>query len=146
MIRRPPRSTLFPYTTLFRSPRWSRPGQVLVDQRDRHRSLPHGARDALYRARPHVAGYEHARHARLERVRIAAEPPELAWHVGAGEDEPALVARHDSLEPRRPWSRSDEDEACVHVLDLLRAVAVAQPQALEPAVAVGAHCLGVSSH
>src|SRR5262245_63001102 len=26
MIRRPPRSTLFPYTTLFRSPaRWSRP-------------------------------------------------------------------------------------------------------------------------
>src|SRR5438034_3148129 len=26
MIRRPPRSTLFPYTTLFRSPRRSRPG------------------------------------------------------------------------------------------------------------------------
>src|SRR5690349_24198324 len=24
MIRRPPRSTLFPYTTLFRSPSWSR--------------------------------------------------------------------------------------------------------------------------
>src|SRR3989442_7508713 len=33
MIRRPPRSTLFPYTTLFRSPR--RP-PVLVDH-DRHR-------------------------------------------------------------------------------------------------------------
>src|SRR2546422_5121242 len=26
MIRRPPRSTLFPYTTLFRSPRLHRPG------------------------------------------------------------------------------------------------------------------------
>src|SRR5256885_13037833 len=26
MIRRPPRSTLFPYTTLFRSPRPARPG------------------------------------------------------------------------------------------------------------------------
>src|SRR3712207_7659958 len=26
MIRRPPRSTLFPYTTLFRSSRWSGPG------------------------------------------------------------------------------------------------------------------------
>src|SRR5256885_7539845 len=25
MIRRPPRSTLFPYTTLFRSPRWPYP-------------------------------------------------------------------------------------------------------------------------
>src|SRR2546430_14220840 len=46
MIRRPPRSTLFPYTTLFRSPRW--PGlraqvvhgdfnldNVLFDDRDR---------------------------------------------------------------------------------------------------------------
>src|SRR3712207_7931577 len=28
MIRRPPRSTLFPYTTLFRSPRW---GQFSID-------------------------------------------------------------------------------------------------------------------
>src|SRR5215211_8599000 len=28
MIRRPPRSTLFPYTTLFRSPRRHRPGRV----------------------------------------------------------------------------------------------------------------------
>src|SRR5258708_29301983 len=27
MIRRPPRSTLFPYTTLFRSPRLLRPGR-----------------------------------------------------------------------------------------------------------------------
>src|SRR2546430_13031487 len=28
MIRRPPRSTLFPYTTLFRSPRPPRPAQI----------------------------------------------------------------------------------------------------------------------
>src|SRR5258708_21901253 len=27
MIRRPPRSTLFPYTTLFRSARWRNPGR-----------------------------------------------------------------------------------------------------------------------
>src|SRR2546430_13142860 len=33
MIRRPPRSTLFPYTTLFRSPAWVRrhvPGKVVL--------------------------------------------------------------------------------------------------------------------
>src|SRR5258708_17082549 len=30
MIRRPPRSTLFPYTTLFRSPQWSRAGLLLI--------------------------------------------------------------------------------------------------------------------
>src|SRR2546428_7688195 len=31
MIRRPPRSTLFPYTTLFRSP-WSGPLRMMVDE------------------------------------------------------------------------------------------------------------------
>src|SRR3712207_8115661 len=31
MIRRPPRSTLFPYTTLFRSPEW-RPAAQVLDQ------------------------------------------------------------------------------------------------------------------
>src|SRR6266516_5756366 len=42
MIRRPPRSTLFPYTTLFRSPRgksrscaWSRPATPASRSRDR---------------------------------------------------------------------------------------------------------------
>src|SRR3712207_7468746 len=31
MIRRPPRSTLFPYTTLFRSPKASRPSPSFAD-------------------------------------------------------------------------------------------------------------------
>src|SRR5437588_2315124 len=30
MIRRPPRSTLFPYTTLFRSPDWANPEGILA--------------------------------------------------------------------------------------------------------------------
>src|SRR5256885_11821794 len=37
MIRRPPRSTLFPYTTLFRSAQHSRRDPV---ERGRHRNLP----------------------------------------------------------------------------------------------------------
>src|SRR2546422_7213193 len=44
MIRRPPRSTLFPYTTLFRSPR------ALRDHDRAHRALP-GDRDVLRAAR-----------------------------------------------------------------------------------------------
>src|SRR2546426_4847807 len=32
MIRRPPRSTLFPYTTLFRSPRAGNAGEAPVDE------------------------------------------------------------------------------------------------------------------
>src|SRR2546430_7853463 len=38
MIRRPPRSTLFPYTTLFRSPR-KRPTTVWIWSRSRWRSV-----------------------------------------------------------------------------------------------------------
>src|SRR2546429_5811795 len=32
MIRRPPRSTLFPYTTLFRSVRWEESVRLLIDE------------------------------------------------------------------------------------------------------------------
>src|SRR5256885_2861746 len=39
MIRRPPRSTLFPYTTLFRSARSPYPGQALFLRWQRHRRL-----------------------------------------------------------------------------------------------------------
>src|SRR3712207_7810662 len=39
MIRRPPRSTLFPYTTLFRSVR-SRPGRLVVEARGEHARGP----------------------------------------------------------------------------------------------------------
>src|SRR3712207_8307646 len=38
MIRRPPRSTLFPYTTLFRSPRFSAARAVPVGNDNRRRS------------------------------------------------------------------------------------------------------------
>src|SRR5258705_4277283 len=45
MIRRPPRSTLFPYTTLFRSPEPApcpadRPGLLRADRRGVHRGRP----------------------------------------------------------------------------------------------------------
>src|SRR3712207_8851192 len=49
MIRRPPRSTLFPYTTLFRSRFWAaleRPDVGAVDHRPRHVQLPGGPESA----------------------------------------------------------------------------------------------------
>src|SRR2546430_15336254 len=48
MIRRPPRSTLFPYTTLFRSPRGERPRR---DASGRAPDDRHGQRRALGRRR-----------------------------------------------------------------------------------------------
>src|SRR2546422_2854294 len=38
MIRRPPRSTLFPYTTLFRSPRWTPPATATAQLKDSWRT------------------------------------------------------------------------------------------------------------
>src|SRR3712207_8094548 len=55
MIRRPPRSTLFPYTTLFRSPDFN---QVLIHLHGR--LLPFGWAKALYWRR------------RIDRVRVFA--------------------------------------------------------------------------
>src|SRR5688572_31939595 len=45
MIRRPPRSTLFPYTTLFRSPVCSDPCRGTALRRPVHRDLDPGHRD-----------------------------------------------------------------------------------------------------
>src|SRR3712207_8133599 len=49
MIRRPPRSTLFPYTTLFRSHGADRPGPALGGRPDLH---PHPERVRLPRRDP----------------------------------------------------------------------------------------------
>src|SRR2546422_5535431 len=45
MIRRPPRSTLFPYTTLFRSVRADRSGGQALPPARLHEDLRHGRRD-----------------------------------------------------------------------------------------------------
>src|SRR5476649_2757812 len=62
MIRRPPRSTLFPYTTLFRS---LRPSELAVAPRDRS-AVPHRVKIApLGLGRP--AGRDHSKPARGKR-------------------------------------------------------------------------------
>src|SRR3989442_8332659 len=93
MIRRPPRSTLFPYTTLFRSPR-DHARRHAVHHRARHRRLrrPEHLRSEEHtselQSRPHLvcrlllekkkkpAGVPHAaRRARLRRERESREGP-----------------------------------------------------------------------
>src|SRR3712207_7120394 len=57
MIRRPPRSTLFPYTTLFRSRRVLTPRFFLR----RRGSLGRAVGDPAFKARPHAEAFlEHA--------------------------------------------------------------------------------------
>src|SRR3712207_7313513 len=61
MIRRPPRSTLFPYTTLFRSARWParevrrRRRRVAVDRRDRRTGRAGVPRGSAERSEEHTS-------------------------------------------------------------------------------------------
>src|SRR2546427_218497 len=55
MIRRPPRSTLFPYTTLFRSRERPRPALLGVDDLDPAR--PEDPHERLDRAHVHLGGH-----------------------------------------------------------------------------------------
>src|SRR5260370_23064115 len=56
MIRRPPRSTLFPYTTLFRSPRVRRVRNFLLPDQARHQSHAHRSIAVIVLAE--AAGYQ----------------------------------------------------------------------------------------
>src|SRR3712207_8259083 len=77
MIRRPPRSTLFPYTTLFRSRDGAGPRAV-------HRTAPAGT--ALLRVRPVVAA----------RPRTAGEPP-AARHARRDRESTRLNSSHAQI-------------------------------------------------
>src|SRR3989442_6952695 len=82
MIRRPPRSTLFPYTTLFRSPHHARrrpqvdrpyhpheqTAELLVRER---REAPHAARGPTARRSAHVGGDRKSTRLNSSHVRIS---------------------------------------------------------------------------
>src|SRR3712207_6979701 len=62
MIRRPPRSTLFPYTTLFRSPRRSRSASYAPLRHNRvARTTPSPAARRARRGRCHRDSWSHLR-------------------------------------------------------------------------------------
>src|SRR2546429_2163339 len=65
MIRRPPRSTLFPYTTLFRSERQVAPRvrerAVVVVEEERRAELPDPRRQLCAAGEHHQIGRAHAR-------------------------------------------------------------------------------------
>src|SRR5437899_10061094 len=58
MIRRPPRSTLFPYTTLFRSQAWGSLSTSLGHKQVRNHERRHGAR----RSEEHTSELQSLRH------------------------------------------------------------------------------------
>src|SRR3989454_9255506 len=91
MIRRPPRSTLFPYTTLFRSSHWVRTDDGILARRP---PAARGSGETAGRSR----GAEHLR-----------EPPPVRPHGGSGAVPPRPGARSPTRRrSRRGLSRSEE--------------------------------------
>src|SRR3712207_6157949 len=100
MIRRPPRSTLFPYTTLFRSVDRGRVGPGLAQRllEILEQRVPAQLGRQLAGRGPDIAAHQADDLEALEPVvglRVAAA------HVAEADDEDADGARHDSLPRRR---------------------------------------------
>src|SRR2546422_8152259 len=98
MIRRPPRSTLFPYTTLFRSVRRERIPRAEHDARDEIRSIPPESLEELASAHPghaHV-GDDDVEVALLQDTqRFGAVRDSLAADPTPGEEAEQRVAERD---------------------------------------------------
>src|SRR3712207_9009199 len=93
MIRRPPRSTLFPYTTLFRS----EGGPVLL-VRDAARRVP--ARDLAVRA--HLRAHAEVQGAALALLHLGRQEPG-AHALGGGDGLPDRLGEHTSELQSRPY-------------------------------------------
>src|SRR5258707_4607114 len=86
MIRRPPRSTLFPYTTLFRSPVC----QITA------RATPHQQRAALlpwHSGAPSTGRFMLANHPDREQIRLEAMPHRSEEHTSELQSRQYLVCR-----------------------------------------------------
>src|SRR5215216_5169394 len=99
MIRRPPRSTLFPYTTLFRSPGAPFP------QRSPPRLLTGAACGGL---QPPPAGRLRGAHPHLlcstapERSSLHRSPPSRSWHTEVARHDPSSLLTHER--PPARWN------------------------------------------
>src|SRR2546425_13110604 len=94
MIRRPPRSTLFPYTTLFRSPRER--GELAERRREVVR--------VVRRVRLETKGRERSTHALLDLGRGEPKRARTEAHIvahGAGEQLLVRVLKHRPHAPRQ---------------------------------------------
>src|SRR5437899_1373632 len=113
MIRRPPRSTLFPYTTLFRSPAAARDrARPLPGRRPRPRHAVGGARRPARGVRPHRPreGRERGAGARQARAAERADPDrhrggDPARSAHGGLDRPRVRVR--AARPRAAGARRD---------------------------------------
>src|SRR5256885_16938832 len=104
MIRRPPRSTLFPYTTLFRSGRLARLCNVLTRAggEQRHRDRLPGAPPPVHPYAGNGRGLRRAAHVR-RRLPVAAATPRDGRRVRGAPRPSALMRFRRHIPPVREW-------------------------------------------
>ena len=86
-------------------------GEILMNEGDRDAALADGGGDALDRAEANVATGEHARHAGLDQIGVAAFLPATRFdHIAAGENIAARVARDFGRQPSGFGVGADEHE------------------------------------
>src|SRR5258708_16149564 len=98
MIRRPPRSTLFPYTTLFRSPEWCHAKRQSEDWRCREKTKTGNLAAPRFRSEEHTSELQSPDHLvcrlLLEKKKTTHTPtPTLTTDVESY-FHPAALARH----------------------------------------------------
>ena len=82
-----------------------------MNKGDRDAALADGGGDALHRAEANVAAGEHARHAGLDQIRVAAFVPAPCFHhIAAGQNIAARVTRDFRRQPVRFGVGADEHE------------------------------------
>src|SRR2546422_3507042 len=93
MIRRPPRSTLFPYTTLFRSPKNATSTPLMLSSRGGCSSVPPRARRARYsRSEEHTSELQSRLHL-VCRLLLEKKKKQIHDEVGAQTDLPLIDGR-----------------------------------------------------
>src|SRR3989454_6775204 len=111
MIRRPPRSTLFPYTTLFRSRAGLKPGDLLLRANgDTIRSW-NDVLHAVWSSPDKPIRFDVRRDTALLRITVTPEPrtetdtasprPHVYGAIGAGQDPPTIHVRESDRKSTR---------------------------------------------
>src|SRR3712207_7290990 len=94
MIRRPPRSTLFPYTTLFRSPHHDGPDDLaLLDSTPGRRLLDRGDDHVAHARVAPLAAAEDPDREDAPRARVVGDPQRSEEHTSELQSRQYLVCR-----------------------------------------------------
>src|SRR5256886_15125862 len=137
MIRRPPRSTLFPYTTLFRSPLLGRPGQEDEAERNRDGQPRAGSCDPTGGERASCPRDRHAAGQQADRAEEWQLQHILRVRAGRALADVEQIGHHEHGEERRLGDDESDDARAPARGRAIHGVRPGRPGAARPTAAAG---------